>query len=111
MALADLVKREGRYPGYEYSADILDGVTGPSVVIPPMGTEGATVTCTIIAGANTGKIQFTTSPDADVIADTANWQDWPNGDTSGTYSDSIISPVTAVRGVSVSGNITIEIVV
>jgi len=111
MATTTLEKREGRSPGYEYSATVLDGVTGPSVLIPPMGAEGAAVTCTIIAGASTGKIQFTTSPDADVIADTANWQDWPNGNTTGTYSDALISPISAVRGVSISGDIDIEILV
>jgi len=111
MATVNLTKRQGRMPGYEYSAQILDGVTGPSIIVPPTGSEGARVTCTIIPGASTGKFQFTTSPDADVLADTAIWQDWPNGNTTSTFSDSLLAPVTAVRGVSVSGNIDIEVLV
>jgi len=90
---------------------ILDGVTGPSIIIPPTGSEGARVTCTVIPGGNTGKFQYTTSPDADVLADTAIWQDWPGGSKTSTFSDSLLAPVTAVRGVSVSGPIDIEVLV
>jgi len=111
MATVQMEKRQGRKPGYEYSATILDGVTGPSVIIPPGGYEGGCVTCTLIAGANTGKFQFSTSPDADVVADTATWQDWPDGNKTGSNSDAIVAPVTAVRGVSVSGDIAIEVVI
>jgi len=110
MATATMTKRQGRQPGYEYSANILDGVTGPSVIIPPMGNEGGVITCTIIPGGNSGKIQFTTSTDAKVAADTAVWQDWPKGNVSTTESDSLLGPVTAVRGVSASGAIDIEII-
>jgi len=111
MATVNLTKRQGRQPGYEYTAEILDGVTGPSIIIPPMGSEGARVTCTIITTGNSGKFQFTTSPDADVAADTATWQDWPGGNKTSTFSDSLLAPVTAVRGVSVSGAIDIEVLV
>lgn len=111
MATIQMTLRQGRQPGYEYSATVLDGITGPSIKIPPMGSEGARVTCTIIAAANTGKFQFTTSLDSEVDADTAVWQDWPNGNTTGSFSDSLLAPVTAVRGVSVTGDIAIEVLI
>ena len=105
-----MVTREGRYNGYTHTETLVDGITSDPIVIPPL-PPGGRVTCTVIAGANTAKIQFTTSSDAAVVADTATWSDWPQGDKIGTFSDSIITPVTAVRGVSVSGEIDFEIVI
>jgi hypothetical protein len=105
-----MTPREGRYNGFTYTETLADGITSDAIAIPPL-PPGGRVTCTVIAGANTAKIQFTTSSDAAVSADTATWQDWPQGDKTGTFSDSIISPVTAVRGVSVSGEIDFEIVI
>lgn len=103
-------QREGRYNGYTHTETLANGITSEAIAIPPL-PPGGRVTCTVIAGANTAKIQFTTSSDAAVVADTATWQDWPQGDKTGTFSDSIITPVTAVRGVSVSGEIDFEVVI
>jgi hypothetical protein len=108
--MGTLTKRDDyRENGWTYTETITDGETGDTVRIPPM-PPNSKITCTIIAGANTGKFQSTTSPDADIIADTATWVDWPAGVKTGTYEDALISPVTAIRGVSVSGEIVIEIV-
>jgi len=89
-----------------YTETIADGENGETIRI--VMESGAAVSCTIIAGANTGKIQYTTSSDAAITAGSETWQDWPNGDTTGTYSDALLAPVTALRGVSVSGEIVIE---
>jgi len=102
-----LVQRNGRKPGWTHKETLADGVTSDPIIIP---TYSERVTCTVVAGANTAKIQSTTSPEANVLAATATWQDWPAGNKTGTYSDSIISPCTAVRGVSVSGEIVFEVV-
>jgi hypothetical protein len=103
-------QRDARRPGFTHKETIADGITGDALTVPPL-PDGGRVTCTIVAGSNTGKVQFTTSPDANVAAATATWQDWPNGTITGNSSDSIISPVTAVRGVSVSGEIVFEVVI
>lgn len=103
-------KRIGVVSGYTYSEAIISGETGANIKIPPMGPNGTHITCTLIAGANTGKFQFTTSSDTKVQADTANWIDWTEGDTTGSISIAVISQVTGIRGVSVSGNIIIEVV-
>lgn len=102
--------RQGIVKGYFYTETIADGLTGRNVKIPPMGLDGTRITCTIIAASNTGKFQFTTSSDAAVQADTATWIDWPEGDSTGSIYDTITSQVTGLRGVSVSGEVTIEIV-
>jgi hypothetical protein len=111
MALTRMTKRDSWKEGYEYTETIADGATGDDIRIFPLGLDGPRVTCRIIAGANTGKFQFTTSPDANVIAGTATWSDWPRGVVTGTVWDALTSQVTGLRGVSVSGEIKIEVVI
>lgn len=108
--MVNMTPRDGRYNGYTHKETLATGVTSDPIVIPPL-PAGAQVRCTVIAGAGTAKIQDTTSPDADVAADTAVWQDWSAGNKTGTYSDVLLRPGTAVRGVSVSGEIAFEIVI
>jgi len=98
----------GRDANLYYSASIADGENGEAVRVTL--SPGGRLSCTIVAGANSGKIQYTTSLDTAVSAGTATWQDWPKGTVTGTASDSLIAPVSAVRGVSVSGAITVEFV-
>ena len=93
--------------GYEYTEVIGDGNNGETILIPP-GKDN--ITCTIIAGANSGKFQFTTSSDSAVLAGTATWVDWYKGEVTGTDYDVLNGPVTALSGVSTSGAITIEVV-
>lgn len=109
-AVVEMERRTGAVPGYHYSATIADGKTGDDVHIYAMGLDGSRVTCTMIAGGNTGSFQYTTSSDARVIAGTAVWQTWPEGVVTGTQSDALTSQVTGLRGVSASGEIKIEIV-
>jgi len=98
---------------YEYSETISDGQTGETLYLHPQG-EIATppdVTCTLIAGSNTGKFQFSTSPLANLKAGTATWQDWYIGNATGSNTDIFEGKLTAVRGVSVSGEVKIEVVI
>ena len=94
--------------GYTYKETIADEATGTSVIVHPFLTNRR-LTCTLIAGASTGKIQFSTSPVAEINAGTATWQDWL-GVTTGTGSDVLVGPVVAVRGVSTSGEVKVEFV-
>ena len=110
MPTTEMIKRNFFFNGYHYTETIATGATGNTVIIPPFDS-GKSITCTLIAGTSTGKFQITTSSDSAVTAGTATWQDWYEGNKTGTVSDAIISPVTAVRGVSVSGAIVIEIVI
>ena len=101
---------EGTGLGYTYLETVGDGLTGDAVVIFPLKVGSKRVTVTMINGANTGKIQFSTSSDALVSAGTATWQDWPKGAITGTDSDSLVGQVTALRGVSTSGEVKYEII-
>lgn len=111
MAIVQMVRRKGAALGYEYAETIASGENGDTIRIFPLGPGNAQVTCRVIAGANTGKFQFTTSPDANVIAGSAVWSDWAHGTVTGTDWDVLLSQVTALRGVSVSGEVKIEVVI
>lgn len=93
--------------GYEYIETIADGTNGKSILIPANIENN--ITCTVIAGSNIGKIQFTTSVESLVLSNNANWQDWPKYEVTGSDYDTLNGKVTALRGVSISGEITIEI--
>lgn len=110
MAVQNMIARTlGRKPGFHHTEKLLDGVTGDPVIVPPL--NGQPVTCTVRITGVSGKIQFTTSTDALVAAGTAVWQDWPSGTVTVNTSDALIGPVTALRGISVSGVIDIDIMI
>jgi uncharacterized integral membrane protein len=108
-AVTEMTKRDSAVTGFFYTETIATGATGSDVHIYPMGLDGTRITCTIIAGGNTGSFEFTTSSDAAVTAGTATWQTWPLGTVTGTQSDALTSQVTGLRGVSDAGEITVEI--
>ncbi|MCK5610890.1 hypothetical protein KAR91_53950 [Candidatus Pacearchaeota archaeon] len=104
-------ERSGRLVGWEHSEAILDGITSEALHMQPLGAEGGKAAVTLIAGAGTAKIQFTTSLTADVISDDAVWQDWDKGEVTGTVTDTLRGPASALRCVSVSGNVAYEVMV
>ena len=110
MTTVNMVSRNERpiKQGYEYSETVADGENGETIAIPGL-PPGKNIVCTIIAGSNTGKFQYSTSLDSEVEAGTCTWHDWDNGDTTGSYTDVIVANVSSIRGVSVSGEIKIEI--
>lgn len=110
MAIVELQRRESQTIGYYHKETVADGQTGDDVHVKPIGRGGARITCLIMPGSGSGKFQFSTSPDAEVVAGTAIWHDWDLGVVTDTAWDALISAVTGLRGVSVSGEIVIEIV-
>ena len=95
--------------GYEYEETILTGATGKTIPIKPRGNREIGIT--LIAGANTGKFQATNAPYSLVLADTVpagDWFDLPLSSTTGTVPDSITSPISGLRGVSLAGAIKIQ---
>ena len=115
MAVAAMVKRNFRLNhdgiGYRFSEVITDGATGNDIHIPSL-PPGKTPTVVIRAGAGSGNVEFTMSDDDDVLAGTATWdQYWPLGASTGTVADTLEGTVTGIRGVSISGEITIEVVI
>jgi hypothetical protein len=107
MGLVNLSKRTiGQ--GFEYSETIADDTNGDTILFPKL-SESRIVTCNMIAGTNTGKFQYTVSSDAKVAAGTCTWIDWPKGTVTGTHTDALLAPITGLRGVSVSGEVNIEV--
>jgi hypothetical protein len=107
--MLEFTRRDSFTPGYTHKSAVADGQTGDFLRITSEQARKG-VSCTMIAGACSGKFQVTTSPDANVDAGTAVWQDWPKGSVTGTDSDLVYGPITALRAVSVSGAITFEVV-
>lgn len=108
MAIVHMTRRPKEEKGWEYSETIATGATGNSIVIPTL-RPGTRITITLIAGANTGKLQASTSLDSEILAGTATWFDLTLASTTGTVVDSIISPISGLRGVSLAGEISIEV--
>lgn len=79
------------------------GETGTPVFI-----YGKYVTITCIP-SGTGKIQFTTGRIDEVNNNEAIWRDWSRGNITSSASDIPEGPVTAIRGVSVSGQVVVEV--
>ncbi|MCP4122218.1 MAG: hypothetical protein GY751_10735 [Bacteroidetes bacterium] len=103
--------REGDPQGWIYEESIASGENGTSVKIPPCGQGGMSVSVQVICAGGTGKVQTTFDSETAIDEDTALWDDWDGGDVTGTVSDSLISAVTGIRGVSVDGAITFKIAI
>jgi len=110
MTLAYMNKRNSKQTAWHYEETIATTETGAAVIIPA-SPQVKRVTCTLIAAANTGKFQVSTSSNSKIMAETAVWQDWANTTDTGTTTAVAIGPITAIRGVSTSGEISIEVVV
>ena len=108
--MGELIARQGRFIGWEYSETMTEGTASEAIAIPPLNNDQS-VSVSFISDGGEGKIQITTSPDSMVAAGTANWQDWPLGPIIVTASDSLNGPVTGIRLVRVSGTVGIEIIV
>lgn len=84
---------------------ITAGTTGNPV---PIREPGATVTA-IPGVGGTMLVQFSTSPEKDVDAGTATWQNWPSGTVAATTSDVLLGRVTAVRATATTANGVFEV--
>ena len=97
--------------GYVHKETIADGNNGETIFFHPLGNKTGYVGCTIISSGSTGKFEYSTSPIEDHEDGTETWIGaWPKGEVTTTSSDAI-GDCTAVRGVSISGEINIEVVI
>ncbi len=106
------VRNYSRVADISYSETITSGQNGDTILINPVWNQSGYVTVRIKAGAGTGKVQITLV-DKDKLEDgldvASDWDDWPKGDVTGTDGDVLLAPVTAIRGVSVSGTVEFEL--
>lgn len=84
---------------------VSDGVTSPPVYRADWVREIGVV----LDPSGTAKMQYTLSPIADVTGGTARWVDWSPGEVTATTSEFLTDPITAIRIVSVSGEVTADI--
>lgn len=103
MATAEVVTAIGDLTHLKQT--IPAGENGEPVLITH---ERMTVVCRP-SMAGSGKIQFSVSPPAVVNAETAIWMDWSRGVVSSAAADIAEGPITAIRGVSVSGVLEVEV--
>lgn len=104
MASTDTQQNAG--PGRLQTKSVIAGGAAGN----PIKIVAFPATVTLICSSSSGKVQFSTSQVADIDAGSATWQDWSKGVISATASDVTDGPITAVRGVSSSGSVTLEVV-
>ena len=97
--------------GWHYTENVASGETSEPVKIKSNENGLYHVSIALIAGTGDGKMQYTLDSDAEIDADTAIWFDWELGTCTGNTIDAIVSPVSAVRCVSVSGAMTFKILI
>lgn len=97
--------------GFNHSESIADGAEGEAIIVKHGRNEGDKVGVAVITSGNTGKIQYTFSSMEKIEDDIANWIDWDDGEVASNAGTAFTAPVTAIRGVSVSGAITIEVAI
>jgi len=102
------LERTGRFLGFTNFVTVATGETN-ILAIPPLDA-GHQISVTAIPGANTAKVEHTTSPDADVAA-SAVWQDWPSGSVTITTSDIVEGPITGLRFSATGGQCKFEVVI
>lgn len=79
--------------------------TNPTYVSPQ---ARITVAVSPAVGA-TARVEVTLAPRAEVVAGTAVWRRWSRGDVTEEASDSVVSPLTALRCVAIGGAVVFEV--
>ncbi len=80
------------------------------VNVPPL-SPSAKITCKVLPGAGTAKIETTISSQANIDADTAEWKDWPHGAVAVDTEDVIVAPVNALRLTATTANADFELLI
>ena len=87
-----------------HSETIAGGATGGAVKI-----QAGRRVSVAIHPAGTAAVDYTISAHADIDAAAANWTEWADGNVTASTSDALNGPVTGVRGRSISGAATFEV--
>ena len=96
-------------PIFEYDGAIASGSTGEYIILPVGAGKVSVWNAALIVGSgNSGKVQYTISSKAKIVANTATWFDWEVGTVTSSANTSFEN-ITGVRGVSISGAISIQV--
>jgi len=106
----DQSNSEKGIPIFEGSYTVASGETSDPILLSDGEGPGSYWQIALIPGGNNGRFELTLSPRATVKSGGGNWIPWDAGNVSTSTSDSL-TPVQAVRIVSVSGEITGEVMV
>lgn len=90
---------------FSYKESIASGATGDSVMIPP-GQGEVNIT---LAPTGTAKLQYSQDTMQAIKDGSADWFDWPDGEVSSVTNKVMSNTVSAVRGVSITGTVTLHI--
>ena len=104
--MATFTKIKGQLDGIKSTyTTTLDDSESEIVKAPP-------VPCTIsvIPGANTGLVQYTTSPESDIDDASATWQEWSKGSVTSNTSSILLGNVSGLKFSATGGEVTFEIV-
>ncbi len=95
-------------PIWDYSESVAAGQTTNAILLPDNAGPPERWIVGLFISSGNGRIEYTISPRANVIAGSANWRAWDNGNVSSS-SDDVLAPVQAIRAVNVSGTIVLEV--
>jgi len=96
-------------PVYEYTETKSAGTNTDPVLVPAGAGLITGWIVALVISSGSGRVEYSTSSRASVEAGTANWKAWDAGNVSAT-ADDILEPVTAVRGVRLTGTIILEVI-
>jgi len=101
---------DGNTGGYTYTIDISDGESDV-VKLHPSGRGLSLGTAALICGSNTGRIDATLDSFEMIDNGTAVWIPWDKGEVTGTEIDTFQLKISALKAVSVSGDITFKLLI
>ena len=94
---------------YESKETLSAPGTGKDIILPDnTGHFDSVLVSLIVSGGGQGKIQYSLSNRADIIAGTANWFDWDLGSVN-TNENDVLYHVSGVRLVNSAGTTVIEV--
>lgn len=102
------VSRNSSSPYFEYAVKGITSSTLDSTVLLSAEVTSGIVFNFVMKSAGSGKLQYSTSLSADIVAGTANWQDWAPGAVAGSQLWAL-SKCNGVRAVVTSGTWDLEI--
>jgi len=115
--MGNLIARNGRLlsdgnpAGWIYSETVADGATSDPVKIKPNGKGIYAISVGIIPETGSGKVQFSLDSESDIDGGSADWFDWSAGEVTGGTSATFTSAISALRCISISGNVKFKILI
>ena len=93
---------------YESAETLSAPADGDTILLPDESGRMDSVMVSLVVTAGGGKVQYTISNRADVIAGNAVWYDWDAGAVVANTTD-VMYHVSAVRQVNTSGTTKLEV--